>query len=196
MGHRARDDEPWVADLAEVAAVGLDAGLDLPRAVLAAARSPGVLRSAPWLEDEAVAAMTAGRPVSACLAAAAATHGRPGDETDLRILVAAWRLAEEVGAPAADVTHAAASEVRERRASRHRAAVAVAGPRASMWLLTALPLAGPVGGTLVGVGPSRLYGSGGALAAAVVGLGLTATGWLWARTLLRRAARPATTASP
>ena len=48
---RRRSDDPWVADFAEVVAVGLDAGLDLPAAALASARSPGVLARAPWLHD-------------------------------------------------------------------------------------------------------------------------------------------------
>lgn len=191
---RPADDGRWVADLGEVVAVGLDAGLALPAAVLAAARSPSVSRRAPWLTDRALAALAAGDPVSSCLdppAVCPTTVRR-----DLDLLVAAWRLAEEAGAPASVVTGAAAEAVRERRASRERAGVAVAGPRTSMWLLTALPLLGPAGGVLVGFGPDRLYASTPARVAAVAGVVLTLLGWLWARAVLGRAARAATTGTP
>lgn len=200
-------DAPWVADLAEVTAVGLEAGLDLPGAVLAAARSPTVRGTAPWVEGRVVEALCEGRPVSSCLDAlpggpvgggtsGPARGGPHGTAADLALLVAAWRLAEEVGAPAAGVTGAAAEAVREGRASRERAEVVVAGPRTSMWLLTALPLLGPVGGALVGLGPDRLYASGAARVAALTGVLLTAAGWWWARTVLARAARPGTTGDP
>ena len=78
---------------------------------------------------------------------------------DLALLVAAWRLAEEVGAAASAVTASAAASVRERRAAADRTAVVVAGPRASMLLLSALPLAGPAAALLIGLPPGRLYDS-------------------------------------
>lgn len=184
-------DDTWVADVAEVVAVGLDAGLDLPRAVRAASRSPSVRSSAPWLEGRVAEAVYSGGVVSACLDPPGTTT--PGTLGDLGLLVAAWRLAEESGAPASAVTTAAAEAVRERRASRERAAVAVAGPRTSMWLLTGLPVLGPVGAAAAGLGPDRLYATPGSGAAASAGLVLTALGWIWARRLLARAARAATT---
>ena len=191
---RTVDDGRWVADLGEVVAVGLDAGLGLREAALAAARSPGVLRGCPWLVERLEEAAAVGVPVSACLDPPPGT--RPGARRDLAVLVAAWRLAEEAGAPAVEVTAAAAGAVRERLAARQRAAVAVAGPRTSMRLLTALPLVGPVGGALVGFGPDRLYASGASRAVAAVGVVLTASGWVWARSVLARAARPGTTGMP
>ena len=78
---------------------------------------------------------------------------------DLALLVAAWRLAEEVGAAASVVTASAAASVRERRVAADRTAVVVAGPRASMLLLSALPLAGPAAALLIGLPPGRLYDS-------------------------------------
>ncbi|WP_392543265.1 hypothetical protein [Oryzobacter telluris] len=191
---RSVDDGRWVADLGEVVAVGLDAGLDLPSAVVAAARSPSVARQAPWLADRVAEETLAGESASSCLdppgpCPAAVRH-------DLGLLAAAWRLAEDAGAPAAVVTAAAADAVRERHVSRGRAEVAVAGPRTSMMLLTALPLVGPVGGVLVGLGPDRLYASTAARVTAMVGVLLTGVGWLWARAVLRRAARAATTGRP
>ena len=117
----------------------------------------------------------------------------PADAADLRTLAAAWRLAEEVGATASSVTAAAARSVRERQVARERTAVVAAGPRASMWLLSALPLAAPVAGALAGVGPDRLYASAPGRLLATAGVLLTAGGWWWARTLLRRAQRPGLT---
>ena len=92
---------------------------------------------------------------------------RPGATSAL--LVAAWRLAEEVGAAASAVTTSAAASVRERRAAADRTAVVVAGPRASMVLLSALPLAGPAAALLVGLPPGRLYDSVAARVLGVVG---------------------------
>lgn len=177
----------WVADFAEVAAVGLEAGLDLAAAALASARSPGVVERAPWLHERLEAAHAAGQPVSACLEPPVGSSAE--ERRDLALLVAAWRLAEEVGAGAADVTAAAGAAVRARRAAGERATVVAAGPKASMVLLTALPLLGPLAGLLVGIGPDRLYASGPARFAATVGVLLTAAGWWWSRTVLARAGR-------
>ena len=184
-------DDDWVADFAEVVAVGLDAGLDLPSAALASARSPGVRARAPWLGARLRASVDEGRGVTTVLDEdpdIAAEVRR-----DLALLVAAWRLAEEVGAGASVVTASAAASVRARRAAADRTAVVVAGPRASMLLLSALPLAGPAAALLIGLPPGRLYDSDPARLLAAAGVLLTAVGWWWARRLLRRARRPGRT---
>jgi hypothetical protein len=62
-----------------------------------------------------------------------------------------------------------------------------------MRLLSALPLVGPLAGTLVGLGPDRLYASVASKVLALTGVALTVAGWLWARRLLRRASRPGRT---
>lgn len=192
---RRRSDDPWVADFAEVVAVGLDAGLDLPAAALASARSPGVRSRAPWLSARLQGSVDDGRPVTTVLEGGCAVDSGIGPEVrrDLALLVAAWRLAEEVGAAASAVTTSAATSVRERRAAVDRTAVVVAGPRASMVLLSAMPLAGPAAALVVGLPPGRLYDSVGARVLGLVGLLLTAVGWWWARGLLRRARRPGRT---
>ncbi len=184
-------DEAWVADFAEVVAVGLDAGLDLPAAALASARSPGVQARAPWLAPHLRSSVESGRGVTTVLEG----HPHLGDAArrDLALLVAAWRLAEDVGAAASAVTASAAASVRERRAAADRTAVVVAGPRASMLLLSALPLAGPAAALLVGLSPGRLYDSTASRLLGATGLLLTALGWWWARGLLRRARRPGRT---
>ncbi|GAA4389543.1 hypothetical protein GCM10023153_05870 [Ornithinibacter aureus] len=178
---------PWVADLAEVTAVGLAAGLDLPSAVSVAARSPGIEAAAPWLGPRIVASASSGGAVLVLEPEPDALSSQ--DRHDLRVLEAAWRLTEEAGAASSVVTAAAAESIRARRAAGDRAGVVAAGPRASMWLLSALPVAGPLAALLVGLTPGRLYGTGPAQAAAAVGLLLTALGWSWSRGLLRRALR-------
>jgi tight adherence protein B len=200
---RGSADDAWVADLADVVAVGLDAGLDLGRAVLAAARSPTVARRAPWLETRLAEALAAGEPVADTVADLVEDAGAPGgaglraaEGDELAVLVRAWRLTDRVGAAASATTAAAAGALRDRAADVERARALAAGPRASMWLLTALPVGGPLLGLLLGLGPGRLYASTPARVGAVLGLGLTLAGWVWARRVLRRAARPATTQTP
>ncbi|GAA4410010.1 hypothetical protein GCM10023168_29220 [Fodinibacter luteus] len=180
-----------MADFAEVVAVGLEAGLDLGSAARVAARSPAVSRGAPWLDATLAQSLSDGRGVAALL------RELPGlsvqERQDLGLLASAWRLADDVGAGTAAVTAEAAASIRGRQAARARTAVVVAGPRASMWLLSVLPVAGPVAAALVGIGPGRLYGTQPARVLAVTGLLLTAAGWCWARSLLHRAQRPGRT---
>jgi tight adherence protein B len=182
---------PWVADLAEVTAVGLDAGLDLASAALVAARSPSIAAAAPWLGAHLTASVEAGHGV------AVIRHGEADltaqEQLDLAVLEAAWRLAEEAGAATAVVTAAAARSIRDQHAAADRVSVVAAGPRASMWLLSALPVAGPAAAVLVGIGPGRLYATDAARLSALAGVLLTATGWWWSRGLLRRAQRPGRT---
>ena len=238
--HRPRG-SGWVADFAEVVAVGLRAGLDLPSAALVSASSPGVVAATPWLAQHLRASIRRGRGVARVLdleggrdddldldldllrdldpaildgEPGAGAHPGPGvpdahggafsgfggarrlraaEHRDLTHLVAAWRLAEGVGAAAADVTASAASSVRERQAAHERTAVVMAGPRASMLLLSALPLAGPFAALLLGIPPGRLYDSAASRLLAAAGVGLTALGWWWARRLLSHAGRPGRT---
>ncbi|MGL5910300.1 MAG: hypothetical protein ACRCZP_09885, partial [Phycicoccus sp.] len=127
---RPRADDAWVADFAEVVSVGLRAGLDLGAAAAAAAGSPGVVDRAPWLGPRLVDRLLVGQgaavalevgPSAECPAAGRllGRTGRPRTSTssltgDLRRLAASWRLTEQVGASAAEVTAAAAAAVRAR----------------------------------------------------------------------------------
>jgi tight adherence protein B len=105
-----------------------------------------------------------------------------------RLLALAWAQSEELGTPLADAvaTCAAARQADHGHELRRRSASA--GPRASMQLLTALPVLGPGLATLVGLGPD--------LADPVVvgmllaGFGATTLGWWWARRLVARADLP------
>lgn len=189
----------WVADFAEVVAIGLDAGLALDAACDVAASVPSVTSAVPRLRELLVAAGARGAGVGEAMSplvqpvGAASRVAQGSDAEDLCVLLAAWRLSEHLGTPAATVTATAARSVRERRAARDRLEVAASGPRTSMTLLSCLPLLGPLGGAAVGVGPTRLYDGVAGTGALVLGGVLTMLGWWWGRSLLRSACRPALT---
>ena len=101
----------------------------------------------------------------------------------------AWALSERTGAPLADALGAAEQVLRARQRTRQRLASAAAGPRASMMVLTLLPLSGPVVGLACGVAPRELYlQSPLALASLGLGLVLAFVAWSWSRAILGRAA--------
>ena len=80
---------------------------------------------------------------------------------DLRLVAAAWSLCDTLGSPLAPTVATVSHVVRRRRSVRQRIAAALAGPRATMRVLTALPLSGPFVAIAVGVSPGRpLHGNG------------------------------------
>ena len=105
-----------------------------------------------------------------------------------RLLALAWAQSEALGTPLADAveTCAAARQADHDHELERRSAAS--GPKASMWLLTALPVAGPALATLVGLGPQ--VGDPVVVGMLAAGLGATASGWWWARSLIARAERP------
>ncbi|CAN7201060.1 type II secretion system F family protein [Knoellia sp. LjRoot47] len=177
----------WVADFAELAAVGLDAGLPSAEAArLACTVGEGASRrEMGHLADRLAEVDARGDGVGSCLAEEA--RGDP----DLRFLAAAWQLTDEFGIAAAPAARTSADVLRERAAADDRRTVLAAGPRASMWLLTVLPLSGPMVTVLLGLPVTDVYGGPAPLVAAAVGCLLTGVGWLWSRRLVRRALRPA-----
>ena len=76
---------------------------------------------------------------------------------ELGFVAAAWRLSETTGAPLAAAVERAAQGLRDSRARRGKVAVAVAGPRATVTVLSVLPLTGPIFGLACGVDPLTLY---------------------------------------
>ena len=190
---RAGAPSGWVAEFAELAAVGLDAGLgpaQAARLALQPAGAGGAHDGAPGLAlDRALrAADEDGTGVGAAVAEAARASDRSGPS--MTFLGHAWSLTDDLGAPAGAATRAAARVLREREAADARRRVVLAGPRASMWLLSLLPAAGPVVGVALGIAPDELYGNVPALTSAGAGLALTLAGWWWAHAILDRAGRP------
>ncbi len=182
----AGGEDAAVATAAELVAGCLRTGLPPDRALAAA------LQAMPVREPVARALAAAHEMAVAGTGVGTAIGRAAGHAPALAPLAAAWQVTERLGAPLAPALEAVARSARERAATRDRLDTELAGARASMWLLTLLPLLGPVAVLAVGLDPAAVYltspaGRGCALA----GVALTAAGWLVARTLVRRSARPA-----
>ena len=162
-------------------AAALEAGLPVPRAVgLAvsegAAGWAGLLRAA-----------TEGQPLGPAWERLA-RHSR---SPTLASVSRAWRVASLTGAPLASALRVSAHAGRERHRLARAVEVATAGPRATVAVLTLLPLAGAGLAAVLGVGPSSLYGHPIAQASAGTGALLILLGQVWVRRMvadvLRRA---------
>jgi tight adherence protein B len=134
----------------------------------------------------AAAAAELGHGVAAALTAEAAR--RPEVGRALRQIAGVWTLAERHGVPLADLLAAVHADLRWRLAYAGRVAAALAGPRATVAVLTGLPLLGIALGELVGAAPLQVLRSGVLGQALVVcGVGLAAAGASWARAVVRSA---------
>jgi tight adherence protein B len=105
--------------------------------------------------------------------------------SDLALVASAWSLCERLGSPLAATVTTVSAVVRDRRAVRRRMDVALAGPRASMTVLTALPAVGPLLALVMGVSPADLYASAAGTASLAAGLALLAFGRWWGARLVR-----------
>ncbi len=133
-------------------------------------------------------ALTAAAERGAPLAPVWHDWGRQTRSREISFVASAWALSERHGAPLAVAVERAAAGLREARARQRKVAVAVAGPRATVTVLTVLPLTGPLFGLACGVDPVTLYiGSPVGPACAVAGVGLIVVGRLWCRRMIRRA---------
>lgn len=111
------------------------------------------------------------------------------DDAGLRSVAAAWRLSESVGAPLADALAVAARQRRDELERLARSRAALAAPRASVNLLTALPIGGALLSVLMGVDVLSVYLSALAVVTIVPGVLLILLGRLWCRRLINRATR-------
>lgn len=186
---RAGDVEAAALALLDAAGPALQAGLTPAAAVRLAVTSAHSLpsvelhRFVEGLEDAA----RAGLPASGAWAELARRSGSGA----VAFVAGAWRLSEVTGAPLAEAVERAAEGLRDARARRRRVAVAVAGPRATVVVLTALPLTGPLFGLACGLSPIELYlGSSLASVSVVAGALLVVIGRLWCRRLVRTAVGP------
>jgi tight adherence protein B len=113
--------------------------------------------------------------------------GRP----ELGPLAGAWSLSEDLGVALAPSMSTSAQVLRARAQARRRLEAATAGARATMHMLTLLPLVGMLAGFAFGLTPWEVYGhSAVTMGAAVLGLVLTGVGWLVCRWVLARAVEP------
>ena len=107
---------------------------------------------------------------------------------EISFVASAWALSERHGAPLAVAVERAAAGLREARARQRKVLVAVAGPRATVTVLTVLPLTGPAFGLACGIDPVTLYlGSPLAAVSTALGVALIVVGRLWCRSMIRRA---------
>jgi tight adherence protein B len=111
---------------------------------------------------------------------------------DLRVwgeLAACFDAAEASGCPLAEVLARFAAHLETEDDADAARRTALAGPRATVRLLTWLPLSGLGLGALLGVDPvATLLGNPWGLAALAAGAALTAAGRLWSSSLVRAAA--------
>ncbi len=138
---------------------------------------------------------TAVPTVEQLLAAAssvAARRGRSaaGERARAGAVVAAARVAHELGAPLATVLDEIAAAVVADAEAEGDLLAALSGPRASVRVLLGLPALGVLLGAALGADPvGVLLGGGLGTASGVAGVALVAAGWWWTRALIGRARR-------
>lgn len=98
-----------------------------------------------------------------------------------------WAVAESAGAPAADVLERYAHSRREIAEAERERAVALAGPQATVTVLTWLPAAGLGLALLIGADPRTLLGSPVGLASIGSGIILLLCGRMWMKRMLEGA---------
>ncbi|WP_240987282.1 hypothetical protein [Arthrobacter sp. Soil736] len=133
-----------------------------------------------------------GSPVAEAVRFAAASAGHFAGSREPRIwqeLAACFDIAEASGCPLADVLTRFAAQLEVEDDAEAARQTALAGPRATVTLLTWLPLLGLGLGFCLGVDPlAMLLGTPIGVAALVAGIVLTVAGRLWSARLVRAAA--------
>lgn len=133
-----------------------------------------------------------GSPVAEAVRLAAASSGHAAGSREPRIwqeLAACFDIAEASGCPLADVLTRFAAQLEVEDDAEAARQTALAGPKATVTLLTWLPLLGLALGFCLGVDPlAMLLGTPIGVAALVAGAVLTVTGRLWSARLVRAAA--------
>lgn len=123
-----------------------------------------------------------GEPLGPSWRELARAHRSP----ELLLLAQAWGLSERLGSPLAEAVGVTTELVREGQRSVRRVQAASAGARATMNLLTVLPLGGVGVAALLGLSPLTLYTQS-TLALVSLGLGLVLLGA--GRVMVRRMVR-------
>lgn len=101
---------------------------------------------------------------------------------------AAWRLANELGAPLAEILDECSLAMTHAEENDAARSIALAGPVASARMLAALPVAGVMLGSALGADPLRqLLGGGLGTLAGLLGITLYLVGVRWSGRLVRAA---------
>jgi len=115
---------------------------------------------------------------------------RSAGSAELLLLAQAWSLTEDLGVPLAQAVRTTAALLEARIAQEQRVVGAVAGAKATVKVLTVLPIAGPLLGLVLGIGPGELYsGSSLTQSSLAVGLCLAGIGRWWVSRMVRAVAR-------
>jgi tight adherence protein B len=166
--------------------------------VLSAVRLLGAELAAGGNAAAALAAAAEAAPACAAGLHAASGAVARGDDPgpalepfpDLAGVAAAWRVAEQAGAPLAAVLDRVGADLADRAAARRAVAVATAGARSSAALLAMLPLLGVALGASLGARPGGfLLGSPAGRLVLLIGVLLDAAGTLWTVRLVDSAER-------
>lgn len=171
------------------------AGLGGRALVRRAERRRSAVRRAAALDALAALAadLRAGLPPVAAPGGVASSEGtEPGNVADRlrRLTASVWRLAEQTGAPAADLVERIEADARAADRAGASAAAQAAGAQATAMLLAALPVGGLGLGVLIGADPVEVLlrtplGAACAIGAVV----LQGAGLLWAERLVGGVAR-------
>ena len=160
--------------------------------ILAAARAAALRGSS---VAEAIRREVSGRSAGQGTVVLALGAVSVGAGRDVRVwgeLSACFDTAEASVCPLADVLARFAAHLETEDDAEAARQTALAGPRATVRLLTWLPLSGLALGLLLGVDPvATLLGNPWGLAALAAGVALTAVGRLWSSRLVRAAAEAA-----
>ena len=112
--------------------------------------------------------------------------GTSTDAPEWRVLLAAWRLAEQSGAPLAPALDRFAHAIRSLARLSERREVLLSGPRSTIRLVSLLPVAAMLLGALLGFDPLRALAGAAGIAATAVGCLLLVLGVRWAQALAKR----------
>jgi tight adherence protein B len=149
---------------------------------------PGLTPASLSLLSVARAAAMRGAPVADAIRAASATAFSGGQDRERRIwgeLAACFDIAAASGCPLADVLTRLAAQLEVEDDAEAARQTALAGPKATVTLLTWLPLLGLGLGVALGVDPlSVLLGTPFGVAALAAGMVLTVAGRVWSARLV------------
>ena len=189
-GHRAAAiSSPELLAFLEAIAPALEAGMAPAAALLIAADSrcdPG----RPDQLDALVRAMASSAADGRKLGPLWRQASEAAGSAELLLLAQAWSLTEDIGAPLAQAVRTTAELLEARIAHERRLIAAIAGAKATVNVLTVLPVGGPLLALVLGIGPGELYGSSGLTQASLVlGLCLAVIGRWWVGRMVRVVSR-------
>lgn len=175
--------------MVEGIAPAIAAGVTPATAVATSALLTSATVSAPALRDD-LQLLARQSAAGAELAPLWAGLQQRHDVAALGEVARAWALSEQLGCAIGDALAAATTMMREQLDLERRIAAATAGPRATMQLLTLLPILGIGIAMLIGVPPWRLYSGRLGLIVLLLGGSFVLAGRLLTRRMIRRASAP------